>query len=312
MGDQWQSPGSAHDQNQAQIQQPSQGHQPQQLVGSLVGGRQPEVLFAGKPIDYESRPYTFEQSWQLLSPELRTWALECAGPPITDPHTGAVTDYWYCDVRPNSGAGQGVETSGARYELMRFGGRGLVVSSGTTDRLGGSDGPTAWDDADRSLDLPIDRTSLRDDHRRDAVPNTSGGSRLRGKLLGQAHTPVEGILPTHIADMFGNLPVETQRFLLTPFAAHRGRPLQAGLYATTGVAGSAYRETYWLHLFDLDRLAFSMAWHEVPLRSGLTGPALWNDSPESRALQQAPWTVAAWTATLARPGEIVPRRAAAR
>jgi hypothetical protein len=311
MGDQWQSPGSGHDQNQAHTQQQHQGQQPQRLVGSLVGGQPADVLFAGRPIDYESRTYTFEQSWNLLSPELRTWALECAGPPMSDPHTGVATDYWYCDVRPSSGAGQGVQTSGARYELMRFGGRGLVVSSGTTDWLGGPDGQTTWDDTDRSFDLAVEPTSLRHDHRRDAVPNTSGGSRLRGKLLGQASTPVEAILPTHIADMFGNLPVATQRFLLTPFTTHRGRPLQPGLYATTEVVGSSYRESYWLHLFDLDRMAFSMAWHEVPLRSGLTGPALWNDSPESKALQQAPWTVAAWTATLARPGRIVARTAAA-
>src|SRR5919109_4541720 len=103
------------------------------------GGIEPrapvDVAYAGHPVHYVSTQFTFEESWQLLSPAMRQWAEQRAGDAIRDPHSGVRTVYWYCRVRPEGIDGPRSAAVSATYELVMFGKRGLVVGTGTTDSL---------------------------------------------------------------------------------------------------------------------------------------------------------------------------------
>jgi hypothetical protein len=225
---------------------------------------------------------------------MRGWAEDRAGTQIRDPHTGVPTVYWYCRVHPGRTGGPRAAAVPATYDLVMFGKRGLVVSSGTTESFQGSVGTTAWQH--RRFDVPVDPAAIRHDHREapahTATPSTGGPA-------GGPGGPARGgspLLPTRIVATFGNLPDPTQRFLLEPFTVRGKRPAEVDVHPTTLEVGRAYRESYWCYLFDASWMGFAHAQRSVPLTSGRTGSALWNGSPEAEALRRAPWTVAAWVA----------------
>lgn len=261
-----------------------------------VDRRVGDVSVTGRPVDYVASTYSFGESWNLLSPSMRQWAEERAGGPVRDPHTRAETVYWYCRVRPGDPSGPGGSSVSATYELLLFGRRGLVVSTGSTSGLIDSPGATAW--RHTRFDLPIDESGIRSDHRTSPADSPTAGS--SGPPAGPSR-PGTGLLPEHVAATFGNLPVATQRFLLEPFLGATSPP-NADVHASTDQVGHEYAETYWAYLFNGKWVAFAHAKRAVPYRSGLTGAALWNGSPEQKALAQAPWTVSAWVAPLLRPG----------
>lgn len=268
--------------------------------GDIAHAASTDVSFTGEPVDYVSVPFTFEESWSMLPPTMQAWAEDRAGAQIRDPHTGVPTVYWYCRVRPGPTGGPRAAAVPATYDLVMFGKRGLVVSSGTTGSFQGEAGTTAW--RHRRFDVPVDTAAIRHDHReapaQTATPGTGGpGGPTRG-----GSPP----LPTAIVATFGNLPGPTQRFLLEPFTVRGKRPAEADVHPTTLEVGRTYSETYWCYLFDASWMAFAHAQRSVPLTSGRTGPELWNGSPEADALRRAPWTVAAWVAPVKRPdGSVV-------
>lgn len=263
--------------------------------GHIARPGQTGVSFTGEPVDYVSAPFTFEESWGMLPPKMREWAEDRAGAQIRDPHTGASTVYWYCRVQPGRTGGPGVVAVPATYELVMFGKRGLVVSSGTTESLQGEAGTTAW--RHRRFDVPVDPAGIRHDHREapaeTPTPSTCGPA---ADLGGPVRSGSPFLLPTRMVATFGNLPALTQRFLLEPFTVRRKRPVEADVHPTTLEVGRTYREVYWCYLFDASWMAFAHAQRAVPLTSGRTGPALWNGSPEADAMRRTPWTVAAWVA----------------
>ncbi|HEX9969172.1 MAG TPA: hypothetical protein VGB03_03465 [Acidimicrobiales bacterium] len=261
-----------------------------------------DIAVAGRPVDYVASTYSFGESWSLLSPSMQQWAEERAGGAIRDPHTRAETVYWYCRVRPGEASGPGARSISATYDLVLFGRRGLVVGTGSTGNLVDAPGATAW--RHTRFDLPVDESGIRSDHRVAPADAPTAGSSGPGTGTPSA---VANILSEHDAATFGNLPVATQRFLLEPFLGATSPP-KADIHSTTEQIGHEYVETYWTYIFNGRWVAFAHAKRTVPYRSGLTGPALWNGSPEQQALARAPWTVSAWVAPLSRPGTSVAPR----
>jgi hypothetical protein len=239
-------------------------------------------------IEYLPGNYTIDQAWSLLSPERQAWARANAGRGLIDPYTGRETVYTYCRV-DHTDSHPGLEAVGraASYALVLFGGRGLAVSTGTTERFGGPGATTAWPD-ERPFARAVDPSTLRAERQRGVggVDRSGGTARL---------------LATESAATFGHLPEATQRFLLEPFAASGSPPHEAWVHAVCEGVGGRCRETFWVYAFDDRRVAFAYAVRSVPLTSGASGTLLANGSDEARALRGAGWTVAAWTAGVARP-----------
>lgn len=252
-----------------------------------------DLRIAGEAVEYVPMAFSQEDSWARLSPSMQQWCEERAGAPVNDPHTGTPTVYWYCRVDPETRAGPGGGGTTATYELVLFGRRGLVVSGGSTERFVDAPGGTAW--RHNRFDLPIDPSGVRSDHR--CEPADAGP----GAGPATAGPPSSGtqLLPDRDAPTFGNLPVATQRFLLEPFLAGP-LPVTARVHCSTLTTGGEYAETYWTYLFNARWVAFAHSRRAVPYRSGLTGSALWNGSPEQAGLARAPWAVAAWVAPLQR------------
>lgn len=263
---------------------------------SLVLRQQPGV--PGRPIRYQPAAYDIDDSWRLVSPSMREWAEQRAGKQIRDPHTKQPTVYWYCNVTPSLTDGPRGAAVPAAYDLVMFGQRALVVSSGTTEALDPDDGGTRWRHA--RYDVPVDVSGLAHDHRRAigqmVPPDTGQGDEGAAADAGDAGDAASGPLTARVAAVFGNLPLATQRFLLAPFAADGPSSTRANVHATTRVLGDRYEELLWTYLFDADRLAFAHGRRSVRWRSGLVGPALWSGSPEAEELAGAPWAVAAWSA----------------
>lgn len=267
-----------------------------------VAQREPvAVAFAGQAVSYVPSRFTFEESWQLLSAGTREWAEQRAGAAVVDPHSSVPTVYWYCRVLPGRSDGPQAAAVPATYDLMMFGKRGLVVSGGTTQSFD-STGGTKW--RNRRFDVPVDPSAVRHDHREAPADVSSAGATASGdQTTVGSSTP---LLPTRVAEMLGNLPPATQRFLLEPFTVRGKRPVEAQVHPTTTEVGHLYRETYWCYLFDASWVSFAHAERSVPRTSGRTGADLWNDSPEAVALQQASWTVAAWVAPVQKHRSVVP------
>jgi hypothetical protein len=279
--------------------------------GVAVGAE--DVSFVGQPVEYEESPFSFEQSWQMLSPSMQEWVQHRAGPPIRDPHTAVPTVYAYCRVVPEApGPLDGV--TGASYELMAFGKRGLVVSDGTTAHLVTGPGATRW--RHRRFDLPVDPAGVRNDHRRSAPavpPDPVGGvggaagwgdgsgwvGPAGGALqIGVSGGQQAGFLPSEVAELFGNLPLPTQRFLLEPFTRTGRPPVQARVHPAVLERGAECREVFWVGLFNAGWLAFACAERRIVRRGGPGGPGLWLDPVDTEALRRAPWDVAAWVAPI--------------
>lgn len=254
-----------------------------------VAGRVGELGFSGRPVTYVSFSHTPEDSWSLLAPSMREWAESRAGDPIHDPNTGAATVYWYCRVRPSEQGGPRAAAVTATYDLVMFGKRGLAVSHGSTDAFVDQPGATRW--RSRRFDLPVDPATIRHDHRTVAASTPPATATPPTGTTGASARP---LLSTEVADCFGNLPLPTQRFLLSPFISNGTRPSDAAVQASSDEIGGFYRERYWCYLVNKNWLAFSYAHRSVPLTSGRSGADLWNGSPEATALQTAPWTLAAW------------------
>lgn len=126
-----------------------------------------------------------------------------------------------------------------------------------------------------------------------------------------ATSSLTSLLDATVAKTFGNLPVDTQRFLLHPFVQGQTKPQSKGqlVEATTEGVGRDYVETILCFLFSGSWLAVGEAVRSVPLVSGLSGPALWHGSPEARQLAATPWRVAAWYAPVLKPGRPLPSHA---
>ena len=155
--------------------------------------------------------------------------------------------------------------------------------------------------------LPIDQRGVRSSHLTHAAPNTAG---IAPAAPG-ASSPSSGIrryVPDTIAEWFGNLPAETQRFLTSPFR-DAGRPPQDGhLDASLTEIGYGVHERYVCYLYGARDVAVVEAHRFVARASGAMGQQLWNASPERRLLEAQPWTVSAFVAPVARPhAAVVPR-----
>lgn len=253
-----------------------------------------DLSFAGQPVEYHPSLFSFEESWQLLSPSMQQWVQTRAGPAIRDPHTGVPTVYAYCRVLLDDQVPLDGATSAA-YELLVFGKRGLVVSDGTTPHLVPQPGATRW--RHHRFDLPIDPTAVRNDHRQGAPANTaSDRPGWAGPAGGMLDLSVgSGLLPPAVAEVFGNLPLPTQRFLLEPFIRSRRETVQVRVYPAIIERGAECREVYWVGLFNAGWVGFACAERSVVQRAG-RAPESWQDSDVTEALRQAPWTVAAWVA----------------
>ena len=286
----------------------------ERLPGGTPVGRGPsglarranDVKVAGEAVHYSSMAYSEEEAWVRLSPSMRTWAEEHAGETIKDPHTGVRTVYWCCEVDPVGTSGPGLAGVTASYELVLFGKRGLVVSNGSTDAFVDAPGATAW--RHNRFALAVDPAGVRSDHRIEAaegrVPGTPYEAQPRSAPLDALPA---NLLNEVVAGRVGNLPVPTQRFLLEPFL-NASVPPKAGVHCRTRETGGEFRETFWTYVFNARWLAFAYSVRAVPLRSGLSGPVLWNDSPERTALDRAPWAVSAWVAPVHKAGSAVASR----
>lgn len=257
----------------------------------------------GQPIPYLPRDFDFGRSWELLTPKMRAWAEGIAGAKIRDPHTGEEQYYWACRVRLQREApGPGSPNFAASYDLWLFGKNGLATARGTAQCLVDSAGQTKWRSEGRRL--PIDAPRVRCAHLSSGKPGILEGGQS-GSAVDQPSSPLARFVPRGIALWLGNLPAETQRFLIEPFASD-GRPAQDGnLDAITVVLGSTYEERYRGYLFNSQWVSVFEASRAVPYRSGLVGPALWNHSPEAKQIAQASWTVAAWVAPVQKAGTSV-------
>ena len=254
------------------------------------GGGLAHFGLTGEPISYVERSYTFEEAWELLSPSTRTWATDSAGGAIDDPFTGTPRRYWYCEVRPGPWPRPDLTTPTADSVVVIFGQRALAVATGTCENFVPAAESPKWRMA--RYDLPLDPRGVRYDHQASATPNP-GTAGAPTASAGPGSTP--SIMRPDLAARFGNLPLVTQRFLLHPFLTDRSVPQQeSDLKAVTEIRDGRYSEQYWCYLFNARWVAFAYARRFVPYRSNMTGPALWNDSPESFAIQQAPWQIQSW------------------
>ncbi len=272
-------------------------------TGAISAEWQPGV--AAAQIDYVERSYSMEESWRLLSPETRDWGQRVAGEPILDPLSGSPLIYWYCDVTPSGQSGPTGAAASAEYRLMMFGMRGLAVATGSCSNFRAGQ-TNSW----RNLrwTMLIDPRGVRNYHRRGArAGETTRGNDQETDSAADQESWGSRYLPLRARQGFGNLPVETQRFLLDPFIKAGRAPQDGGLEPTTEVKGGQYVETYLCYLFNKRWVAFACARRSVLYRGVAQGAELWNDSPEARALRSAPWDVAAWVAPVRSPASDVAR-----
>jgi hypothetical protein len=263
--------------------------------GSIVGLPHSTASVAGEPVDYVERLVSPEEAWALLPQATRQWAQQAAGAPIRDPVTGVDTVYWYCDVSYVSSGGPSGAARPGEYVLVMFAKRGLVLSLGATDDLVLSPGRTSW--RHTRYELPIDATRVRNDHRRQEPANADGSvtSLSPGDPGGDAR--MKALFPTRVATTFGNLPPTTQRFLTKPFLDAASTPQLVDVKAESGGEGGRLFERFYCYLANKRLVSFCFARRAIPLHGAhLTGTDLWNGSSEARALERAPWDLAAWTA----------------
>lgn len=264
-----------------------------QIVRRSGALRSRHVGYEGQPVAYVDTPFVGDEAWRRLSPDFRRWAEDHAGAPIVDPHTKAPTVYRTCRVDPElRGRSRGAAVR-ASYNLMMFGHRALVVSSGTTENLIDPPGTTRW--RHRRFDVPVDPSGVRHDHRRDAAPNLARGAAAKAKSVVAADA-AGALLPADVANTFGNLPLPTQEFLLEPFVTGGRRPLEACVHAEIEWERSELRETYWVYLFNARSMSVACAWRTVTIRNVTRMARLVSRSREFGALQKRSWKVAAWTA----------------
>jgi hypothetical protein len=262
-------------------------------AGAVRPSARASTRFAGRDVSYVDEVYSPSQSWDLLSDGIRDWAQARAGHQIVDPHTRRGTVYWYCNVVPGE-AGRGRDRP-ADYDLVMFGKRGLAVSSGTTGRLVGARAATRW--RHRRFDVPVDASGIRHDHRSAPAPVPPPPGTPPGGRAG----PEAPVLPAEAAQRLGNLPVETQQFLVAPFADRRRAPAEVAVHARLSHDRHELAETYWVFMFDKRWVAFAQARRHGPAsgdrRSAL--PLL------AASLAGAPWMISAWVAPVAAPGHAV-------
>lgn len=252
----------------------------------------------GEPITYQPRHFNMAQSWSRLKPSMQQWAQGVAGDIIRDPHTGIEQRYWACDVRrPSIEPGPSLLPVSASYKLWVFGKGGLAVAYGTSDRLVDAPGATPW--KSQGWALSVDGSRVRSAHTSSGRPNTKPATTTQT----DSTTRLAEFIPTNIAPWFGNLPVETQRFLVEPFQRHGREPQKADLDALIDIDGIRCNEMYSCYLFNGKFVSFVHATRSVPYVTGAVGTALWNASSESERLQRTPWSGAAWTAPVVTTAE---------
>lgn len=265
---------------------------PAQAVEAAGGGFDGVV---GAPIDYQVAQYLREDGWNIIPQAARDWAGQHAGAPIHDPVTGATQPYWFSDITPGEGPGPGATP--AEFELFMFGRRGLAVVRGATDAFVASPGGSRWRQS--RWDLPIDPAGIRNDHRRGAAPNTGSPDGPAGGAGSDA--AVLEVLPANLVSDFGNLPLETQRFLVQPFVSTAKRPQQAVLHGETRVRAGRLVESLWTYLFNARWLSFAFLQREVVVRTPYrSAEEIWGGSPESQEITRTPWNLAAWVAPVVR------------
>lgn len=260
------------------------------------GGELSGNAFSGIPgarVNYQARTYSMDESWKLLSPEIQAWAVATAGEPLPDPFNGMERRHWYCNVSLVSESGPGGGPLAATSLVVVFGQRGLAIAEGTCADFRSEPGHNKWRTA--RFDLPLDPSRVRYDHHPAAPPNSPAPMPGGGQT--PHSSPATSLLNAEVASRFGNLPLPTQHFLLHPFLTSGSRPqAPSDLQPTTEVRAGFYTETFVCYLFNASWVTFGSATRAVPYRSGITGEALWNRSPEASAIERAPWQVQAWTA----------------
>lgn len=273
-------------------------------VGNDDQGNGDEAL-TGRPVDYAPREFSYARSWELVSPNIRTWAEKVAGSKIRDPNTGVEQYYWNCTVRRSlQQPGPGADPFAAKYDLWVFGKGGLAVATGTAREFVDRPSATRW--RTERWALPIDGSEVRSAHLAAGPPNTvSAEVETSDAVAVEAATRVGRFVPARIAPWFGNLPANTQLHLLEPFLLDARGPQRGDLDATAEVVDGRYEERYTCYLFSAGWIAFVAAQRSVPYRSGAIGPTLWLSSPESAAIRVSPWAIAAWTGPTARAGTAV-------
>lgn len=244
----------------------------------------------GSPIEYAAAEFLGEDGWSLTPQSARDWAATTAGAPIKDPVTGANQPYWYCNISPDERSGPaGLK---AEFDLFMFGRRGLAVCRGTTESFVASPGGTRW--RQTRFDLPVDPARIRNDHRRGALSNTGVNSTAPSA---KSASPAGGLLPDHLLSKFGNLPTDTQRFLVEPFVLTGKRPQQSVLRAMTEVRGGFLIETMWTYLFNARWLSFAFLQRSVAITTQYeSNEETWSASRETQELTRTPWNLAAWVA----------------
>lgn len=245
----------------------------------------PNLSVHGRPIEYSEPEIPLELAWQLIPPATRGWAETKAGDLIKDPVTRKPRRYQWCYV-----GRQAEDFDGGEYAIACFGKRGLAVARGTADELITKPGKTRWRTA--RWDIPLDPGHIRHrhgtklpggHHEADRQPADHGDT--AGSGFGEdPHNPVDDLLDPWVADQFGNLPIETQEFLLEPFARSGSSPQEADVHAQTTLVGRHETEELWVHLFNRRFLAFAYARRSAPTQR------------KGSLLGSAPWSVAAWTA----------------
>lgn len=256
--------------------------------GKASDGRR-DLSVNGRAIDYTDREFDIPQAWALLSPKMQAWANQSAGEPIADPVTHKRRCYKWADVS-RTGETWDDGSSSAEYSLAMFGKRGLVVAYGLTDDLVTEPGATRWRTS--RWDMPIDAGGLRHDHLSGALGNTSGGSSTDSSDSA-ACEDAAGLLDADTAANLGNLPAQTQSFLLEPFVRSGSAPQDGGVQALRSAAGRHLTEELWVYFFNGRWLAFSYARRSAPQRQRRTGVD---------ELARVPWDLAAWVAPVARTG----------
>lgn len=254
---------------------------PDGLQAHLCAVSPRHVGYTGTLLDYNRDGLMHWDAWEQLSPSIRSWVEERAGARIDDPFSGEPTVYWHCQVDPEPNSLRGTAAS---YELVMFGRRALVLSTGWTTDLPSPGESTGW--RQRRLDLAVDESGLRNDHRLAAPPNRRGDG--GGAQLEHSNEHAGQLLPSWIAAWFGNLPLATQHFLLAPFRLPGRRPVEACVLPSLCSDGRRLIETYTVYHYNAKHLAFARARRSIPKRR--------SRASDVQALQQQPWDVIAWTA----------------
>ena len=279
---------------------------------ATAGGRREFEGVRGSPLTYESAQFLMAHALPLVPQSTRDWVADRAGAPVRCPVHGHSAPYLFCSVEATTerggGAGLAAGAQAADYELFSFGRGGLAVAEGTTEHFVATPGGSRWRSG--RWDLPVDPTSVRNGHGRGLAAGTLGSlapladdgpaALPRTGTAGTGPTVAE-ILPDDIVADFGNLPLDTQRFLVDPFARSRRRPQAVAVRGITEATEAALTEALWVYLFNASSLAFAYLHRQVrwtgPPPSG--GPESWMRGADADRLRAAPWDVAAWTAAVA-------------